>query len=210
MQRLKILLADDHTLVAHALTKCLPQEFELIGIVENGLKLLEAARELKPDIILSDISMPAMGGLEALQILRAEGNGVKVLFLTMHADPAMASQALRAGASGFLSKNSAGEELTTALRRVCEGKIYLSPTVAGQMVEMLTSSEHRHGREITARQRDVLRLIAAGMSAKQIAADLEISPRTVETHKYEMMQNLGMQSTAELVRYAIRSGVVSG
>jgi DNA-binding NarL/FixJ family response regulator len=209
MQQVKILLADDHTLVAHALASCLPEEFTLVGIVDDGAKLVDAAKELQPDVILSDISMPELSGIDALRALRKQQINTKFVFLTMHADPEMASEALRAGASGFLPKNSAGEELATALRAVMQGNVYLSPLIAGKIIDSLGSSTHRNGEKITSRQRDVLRLIAEGLSVKQIAAELDLSPRTVETHKYEMMQSLGVQSIAGLVRYAVRSGVVS-
>jgi two-component system, NarL family, response regulator NreC len=209
MPRPKLLLADDHRIVAQAIANYLRDECELVGIVENGMQLIEAARKLKPDIIISDISMPVLSGVEALRRLRKMGIEARVIFLTMYTEASLASSALEAGVSGYLPKNAAGEELVTAIREVMSGKVYLSPQIARDVLTSLTENAGKLGKALTGRQCDVLRLIANGLNVKQIAAELEISPRTVETHKYEMMHNLGVQSVAELVHYAIRSGLVA-
>ncbi|HEX4795809.1 MAG TPA: response regulator transcription factor [Humisphaera sp.] len=207
--RPRVLLADDHKIVAQALASYLREECNLVGVVENGVQLLDAARALQPDVIVSDISMPVLSGVEALRQLRLEGLPCKVIFLTMHCEPSLVSQALQAGADGYVAKNAAGEELITAIREVMLGRAYVSPQIAGEVVVSMTDQSRRQGRTLTPRQCDVLRLISSGLNVKQIAARLDLSPRTVETHKYEMMHNLGVQSVAGLVHYAIRSGLVA-
>lgn len=207
MKRAKVLLADDHKIVAQALANYLRTEFELVGIVDDGQKMLEQARKTNPDVIVADITMPQLTGLEALRKLRAEGMECKVIFLTMHGEPPLAAEALRAGASGYLLKHSAGEELIAAIHEVLDDKVHLSPLIAKQVLSELSTNRHRD--RLTPRQREVLRLIAGGMSMKQAAAELKISPRTIEFHKYEMMEVLGVQSTAELVQYAVYSGLMA-
>jgi DNA-binding NarL/FixJ family response regulator len=209
MSQPRLLLADDHLLVAQAIANYLSDDCELLGIVDDGQKLVNAARTLKPDIIVSDISMPVLGGIEAVKRLREEGCEAKIIFLTMYSEPGIASEALLAGVSGYLPKNSAGEELVTAIREVMNGHVYLSPSIAEGVVSAMVNRATKRGNPLTPRQGDILRLIAAGMNVKQIAAELELSPRTVETHKYEMMHSLGVKSVAELVRYAVRSGLVA-
>jgi DNA-binding NarL/FixJ family response regulator len=209
MKKYKLLLADDHRIFAEALANYLRDECELVGIVEDGIKLIDAARKLRPDVVITDISMPVLSGMEAMRRLRQLGIQAKIIFLTMYSDAGLASEAVLAGASGYLPKNSAGEELLSAIREVMAGRIYVSPEIAGDVITSMANRSPMRGKTPTPRQRDVLRLIAMGLSVKQVAAELDLSPRTVETHKYEMMHNLGMQSTADLVHYAIRCGLVA-
>ena len=209
MTRPKLLLADDHRLVAQAIANYLQGECEIVGIVDDGLALIEAAKRLKPDVIVSDISMPVLGGMQALRRLQEEEIEAKIIFLTMYSEPEMVSQSLHEGVWGYLPKSSAGEELLTAIREVLQGRVYLSPLIARQFAASMADRTHQAAKSLTPRQEDVLRLIVDGLNVKQIAAELELSPRTVETHKYEMMHNLGIRSIAELVHYAIRHGLVA-
>jgi DNA-binding NarL/FixJ family response regulator len=202
MRRARVLLADDHAIVAEGLVSLLREDFELLGTVGDGAALLDAARALELDVVVADIAMPVLSGLEALRRLRAEGNPVKVVFLTMHADAPLAAEALRAGAAGYVLKHSAGEELIRALNEVLQGRVYLPPALAQDVVAALARPVAPASR-LTPRQRDVLRLVALGCTMKEIAARLSLSPRTVETHKYEMMRALELTTTAELIRYAL-------
>jgi DNA-binding NarL/FixJ family response regulator len=205
MRRPTVLLADDHTLVAEGVGSLLQDEFDLVGTVGNGSLLLESAKVLRPDVIVADMAMPVLGGLDALRRLRADGLDSKVVFLTMHADPQLAAEAVRAGASGFVLKQSAGEELITAIQEALQGRVYLTPLITKDLLSTLSDPPVE---KLTARQREVLRLIAEGRRMKEIAAILQLSTRTVEGYKYEMMEVLGVQSTAELVRYAVHLGLV--
>jgi DNA-binding NarL/FixJ family response regulator len=207
-RRPKVLLADDHAIVAEGLATLLKDYFDLVGTVGDGSALIDAARKLLPDVIVADIAMPVMSGLEALRRLRAVKNDAKVIFLTMHTDAELATEAFRAGASGYVLKHSAGEELIAAIREVLQGRIYLTPLITKDVITTLTEPAPKPAMKLTPRQRDVLRLIAKGRRMKEIAAILELSTRTVESHKYEMMRSLGVESTAELVRYAIQIGLV--
>lgn len=209
MRRARVLLADDHTVVAQGLASLLREEFELVGIVGDGEALLDTAQRLQPDVIVVDMAMPVMDGLEALHRLKAVRLDAKVIFLTMHADAQLATEALRAGASGYVLKNSAGEELITAIWAALQGQTYLTPLIAQDVITGLMAPEKHATVTLTPRQREVLRLIAEGRRMKEIAALLQLSARTVETHKYDMMRSLGVQSTAELVRYAIHLGLVA-
>jgi len=210
-RRPRVLLADDHLLVAEALTSLLAPEFELVGVVEDGRALIEAAGRLRPDVIVADVTMPHLNGIDALLRLRQQGDQVPVVFLTMHRDVTFARRALEAGASGFVLKHSASVELVAALHAALQGKTYLTPQLAGEVLEaMRQGPEHAADpvEALTLRQREVLHLLAEGRSAKEIAAKLSISTRTVEFHKYQMMETLGVHTSAELVAFAIRSGLV--
>jgi DNA-binding NarL/FixJ family response regulator len=203
MLRSKVLLADDHTIVAQGLGRLLQDEFDLVATVANGLDLLAVARETRPDVIVADVSMPGLSGLDALRRLRADGIHIKVIFLTMHADPSLASEGLRAGASGYLLKHNAGDELIQAIREVLVGGVYLTPLLATDIVKALAAPQTLSARNLTPRQRQVLNLVAEGRSIKEIAVRLRLSRRTVETHKYALMDALGLHTTAELIRFAI-------
>ena len=210
-QRPRVLLADDHLLVAEALTSLLSPEFELVGVVEDGRQLIEAAGRLRPDVIIADITMPHLNGIDALIRLRGEGNQVPVVFLTMHRDVTFARRALDAGASGFVLKHSASVELVAALRAALAGKTYLTPQLAGEVLESMKQGPERAADPVdalTPRQREVLQLLAEGRSAKEIATSLSISTRTVEFHKYQMMETLDLHTNAELVHFAIKHGLV--
>ena len=210
-QRPRVLLADDHLMVAEALKSLLAAEFELVGVVEDGRALLEAAGSLRPDVIVADITMPHLNGIDALVQLRRGGDHVPVVFLTMHRDASFARRALDAGASGFVLKHSAPAELVLAIRAALEGKTYLTPQLAGEVFEAMKQGPQQLGGTLgalTPRQREVLQLVAEGQSAKQIASVLNISPRTVEFHKYQAMESLGLHTNAELVHFAIKHGLV--
>ena len=203
-RRATVLLADDHAIVAEGLARLLrDHDFEVVGAVGDGERLVEAARRHRPDVIVTDLSMPELSGLDVLARLRADGIASKVVVLTMHRDADLATLALRSGASGFLLKESPGEELVTAIHQTLQGRTYLTPALTKEVMERLARSSGAAEPQLTPRQLDVLRLIVKGQRMKEIAAHLGISTRTVETHKYEMMQALGLQSTAELVRYAL-------
>jgi DNA-binding NarL/FixJ family response regulator len=208
MRRTRVLLADDHAIVAEGLATLLQEHVDLVGTVGDGQQLIEAARALQPDVIVADLAMPVVSGLKALRLLKAEGSDAKVIFLTMHADAQLAGAALRAGASGYVLKQSAGEELIRAIREALEGRVYLTPLLTREVLSTLTDAAMPPAVQLTPRQREVLRLIAEGRRMKEIAATLQLSTRTVETHKYQIMRTLGVDSTAALVRYAVELGLV--
>ena len=204
MRRTTVLLADDHTIVTEGLAGLLAkQDFDVVGTVGDGHQLVDAAKRLRPDVIVTDLSMPGLTGLDVLARLKAERVDSKVIVLTMHNDADLASAALRSGASGFLLKESAGEELVAAIRQALHGRVYLTPALTKGVMERMSGASAAVEPQLTVRQRDVLRLIVKGQRMKEIAANLGLSVRTVETHKYEMMETLGLHSTAELVRYAL-------
>ena len=204
MRRATVLLADDHTIVTEGLAGLLAKhEFDVVGAVGDGHSLIDAAKRLRPDVIVTDLSMPGLTGLDVLARLKAEGVASKVIVLTMHNDAELAAVAIRGGASGFLLKDAAGEELLAAIRQALQGRVYLTPALTKEVMERMAGSSGPAEAQLTVRQRDVLRLIVKGQRMKEIAANLGLSVRTVETHKYEMMEALGLHSTAELVRYAL-------
>jgi DNA-binding NarL/FixJ family response regulator len=193
--------------VAEGLGKLLSGRFDVIATVADGAALVAAAEQFRPDIVIADLDMPALSGLDALARLKKRGVASKVVILTMHNEPTVAAKAMRAGASAFLLKHSAGEDLIDALDEVLHGRTYLTPAATR---DVLAAFDGGRGDEITLtpRQRDVLRLIVQGKRMKEIAALLDLSTRKVETHKYEMMRGLGVQSTAELVALAVKQGLV--
>jgi DNA-binding NarL/FixJ family response regulator len=204
-----VLVADDHAIVMEGLVSLLKEhDFDVIGAVGDGEKLMESARRLKPDVIVTDLSMPGLTGLDVLVKLKAEKIESKVVVLTMHNDAERATAALRAGAAAFLLKESAGEELVTAIHQALQGRVYLTAAVTKSVIERMAEKPGAQPPPLTPRQLDVLRLIVKGQRMKEIASVLNLSTRTVETHKYEMMQVLGLKSTAELVRYALEQRIV--
>ncbi|MEE9282032.1 MAG: response regulator transcription factor [Myxococcota bacterium] len=212
MTRPSVILADDHKIVADGLRRLLEHEFDLVANVQDGRALVASAAELHPDVIVADISMPLLNGIEAAQQLRKAGSEAKIIFLTMHADVTYAMRAFDAGASGFVLKHSAASELTTAIREALAGRTYITPLIAKELVEACRERAEQDAdplRKLTPRQREVLQLLAEGRSAKEIAAVLNVSRRTAEFHKYRMMEELGIRTSAELIRFAIRHGVVS-
>ena len=209
-RRTTVLVADDHAIVLEGLVSLLKDyDFDVVGAVGDGEKLVEAARRLRPDVIVTDLSMPGLSGLEVLNVLKHERIDSKVVVLTMHHDGFWATEALKAGASAFLLKASAGDELVTAIQQALQGHVYLTAAVTKAVIDRIAESRAEPEPQLTTRQIEVLRLIVKGQRMKEIASTLNLSTRTVETHKYEMMQVLGLHSTAELVRYAIEHHVVA-
>ena len=208
MSRPKLLLADDHKMFAQGLARLLQDEFDLLATVEDGQALVDAAVLLEPDIIIADISMPILNGFDAVRRLKKKGVLAKIVFLTMHADNALVAEAIRCGASGYVLKQSAGETLLSAIRQVFEGGTFF-PTLVDHKMNRPRGEEMAHRLQLTRRQSDVLRLIAQGRTMKEVAGELGISTRTAESHKYEMMEVMGVQTTAELVQYAIKLGLTS-
>jgi len=209
--RPRVLLADDHRMVAEGLKSLLVPEFELVDVVEDGRALIAAARKLRPDVIIADISMPHLNGLDALSQLKKDNPAVKVVFLTMHKDVTYARRALESGGSGFVLKHSAPAELVDAIRAALDGKTYLTPALAGEVLQAIKRDGEKVSdpvASLTPRQREILQLLAEGRSAKEIGAALNISVRTVEFHKYQMMESLGLHVSAELVHFAIKHGIV--
>lgn len=192
----RIVFADDHRMVAEGIERLLDDSFQLAALAQDGRSLLEMIERESPDLILSDINMPGGNGLEVLKTLRSQGNETPFVFLTMHAEPALAAAAMRAGANGYVLKLSAGEELLSALRLVLAGGTYVTPSLGARYLRGRMTDLH----ELTPKQREVLRLVGSGLRSKQIAAQLGLSVRTVEAHKYTIMQILDVHSTLELVR----------
>lgn len=206
-KHLSVLVADDHRLVAEALTSMLESEFDLVGIVGDGKALLAAAATHQPDVIVSDIGMPELNGIEALTELRTVAPCSRVVILTMHRTPAYIQQALEGGACAYVLKHAASTELLEAVRAAGRGKCLMQ----AQMASLLPDDEAIEAsrpKPLSARQREILGLLVDGLSAKEIATQLNISPRTVEFHKYRVMESHGISSSAELIRYALSTGIV--
>tara|TARA_B100000315_G_C14593945_1_gene597580 strand:+ start:6025 stop:6666 length:642 start_codon:yes stop_codon:yes gene_type:complete len=212
MVRSRILLADDHLLVMEGLRKLLESEHDLVGTVEDGITLVNMAFELDPDIILLDISMPMLNGIEAARKIKKKLPACKLIFITMHGDSTYVIEAFRAGASGYLLKRSAASELSQAIQAVLNGQQYLSPLVTKDVLNPLLETSHNIPSKmgtLTTRQREVLQLVAEGRSAKEIATILTISVKTVEFHKAQIMDQVGLHTTADLTKYAVSHGIVS-
>jgi len=212
MSRARVLLADDHQILAEGLRGLLEPEFEVVAVVGDGRELVTAARNLRPDVIVADVTMPSLNGIEAAAQLRELGVSAKVVFLTMHRDVAYARRAMDAGAAGFVLKHAAAMELLTAVRDALRGQTYVTPLIAGELLQSYRDENARtkgEAHRLTPRQREVLQLFAEGRSAKEVAAVLKISVRTAEFHKARILDALGLQTTAELVQYAIRNGIIS-
>jgi two-component system, NarL family, response regulator NreC len=208
--RPRTILADDHRMVAEGLGKLIGEVAVLVDQVENGRDLVVSVRRNRPDIVVSDVSMPLMSGLEALRQLRAEGCSVRFIFVTIHTDGRLAAEAIKSGANGFIPKQAAGEELLDAMRAVMAGRTYISPRVAKDVVIAASEGGGKETGQLTIRQLEVLRLIGEGKRMKEIAAELCISVRTVEDHKSQLKQLLGAGTTTELVKFAMKKGIVSG
>jgi len=206
MSRIRLLLADDHVMFAEGLQSLLRDEFDLLGTAGNGEELVEATLQLNPELILVDISMPILNGFDAVREIRKRGSEAKVIFLTMHNDATLLAEAFRCGASGYVLKQAAGEELVTAIKEVAQGNNYVSPLITHLPAE---PQRKQPKKAITPRQKEVLRLISEGLTMKEIAAELKISTRTAESHKYEIMQTLGVETTADLIKYCLRVGLIS-
>ena len=207
----RVLLADDHPLIVEGLRKVLASDFEVVGVAFDGVSLVSQAEQLKPDLIVLDIAMPLLNGMEAARRLRAAVPGSRIIFVTQKTDREYVQIAFRSGASGYVVKQSAAGELVTALQEVMAGRYYVSPIMRKGMpddLDPLQNPAEAFKSGLTGRQREVLQLVAEGKAAKEIAALLDISVKTVEYHKAGIMETLGLRSTAELTRYAIEHGML--
>jgi DNA-binding NarL/FixJ family response regulator len=212
MSKARVVIADDHPILAEGLRSLLEPEFEVVGVVADGRELVAIAKRQRPDVIIADIAMPLLNGIEAAAQLRELGVKARVIFLTMHRDVVYARRALEAGGAGFVLKHSAPSELLTAVREALQGRTYVTPMIVGELLQSYREGEARPGdpaSPLTVRQREVLQLAAEGRSAKEVATLLKISIRTAEAHKARILEILGLTSTAELVQYAIRHGIIS-
>jgi len=210
MNRIKVLIADDHRIVADGLRTILEPDYDLVGIAENGRVLVDMASRLEPDVIVADISMPSLNGLDAMEMLQRHHCKAKFIFLTMHKDITYAAKAIRQGAVGYVLKHSASEELLRALQSVHGGEKFISPEIAdGLQTADEQLNELEEHKMLTTRQREVLQLFAEGKSAKEVASTLGISARTAENHKARIMTQLRLHSTSELIKYAIRHGLIA-
>jgi len=208
----RILIADDHTLVAEACKKLLESDYEVVATVSDGRALVRAAVELRPQLIIVDVAMPLLNGLDAGQQIKELTPAVKLVYLTMNSDADLAAEAFRRGASGYLLKTCAASELAIAVREVLKGKSYLSPMIAKDTVDFLLRQDKRmidEADRLTERQREVLQLLAEGKCMKEVAAVLNITTRTVAFHKYRIMEVLDAKSSAELVQYAMRNHLIA-
>jgi DNA-binding NarL/FixJ family response regulator len=212
MRKIRVLLADDHKIVLEGLKGLLEPEFDLVGIVEDGRTLVKEAERLEPDVIVADISMPLLNGIEAVRQIKKTDDQIKVVFLTMHPDVAYATMAFEAGASGYVLKRSASRELITAIKDAMKERTYVTPMIAGELLQSYKKTQPGQdvfNKKLTRRQGEILQLIAEGHPTKEIANRLHISPRTVETHKYKMMRDLKLKTNADLIKYAIKQGIIS-
>lgn len=213
MKRTTILLADDHTVVIEGLRRMLDRpQFEVVGVVSDGRALFEEASRLRPDVIITDVAMPLLNGIDAARQILAHDPESKILFFTMHPEVAYANAALAAGASGYVLKSAAGDELIKAIQDALNGRRYISAAIAEAVRRAREVSPARDRGAIdglTPRQREVLQLLAEGRQVKEIAAVLNVSPKTIEFHKYRIMDALGAHTVADLTRYAIKHGIVT-
>jgi DNA-binding NarL/FixJ family response regulator len=206
----RAILADDHTLVAEALCGLMALRFDVVATVADGHALISSATALKPDVIVVDVAMPLLNGLEACRQLKQKMPGVKFVFLTMNEDPELAVEAMKSGASGYVLKKSAASELIQAMEFALRGKSYITPQIARGMQESFIRNPQgaSHARSLTARQREVVQLLAEGKSMKEVASILKVAPRTVAFHKYRIMQDLGFKTNADLIQFAVKNRIV--
>lgn len=212
MKKIRVLLADDHKIVLEGLRAILEPEFEIAAAVEDGRTMVAEANRLNPDVVVADISMPGLNGIDAARQLKKLDERIKIVFLTMHSQVSYAASAFEAGASGFVLKHSAPQELITAIRETMQGRTYITPIIAGDLIDSYQRGVPQQGEvkvALSPRQKEVLQLVVEGKSAKEIAALLNISPRTVEFHKYRMMEQLKTKTSAELIQYALKYGLAS-
>ena len=216
MQKARVLLVEDHTLVAEGLSKLLDEDFELLGIVADGRALIESVKKLNPDIVVLDISLPLLNGLDAARQIKKTEPQIKLVFLTMHDEEHLINEAFQVGGSGYILKNSAISELVFALKEVSQGKIFISPSVAHKILKHAGNTSIGQTKKIetdqvklSQRQREILQLAAEGKTNKDIATILNIAVKTVEFHKTRIMQEIGVKSTSELTQFAIKRGVIS-
>jgi DNA-binding NarL/FixJ family response regulator len=210
MPKPRLILADDHTIIVEAFRKLLEPEYEIVAAVSDGRALLETAPKIKPDVIVVDIGMPLMNGLEAGVRLRELMPTTKLIFLTMNEDPDLAVEAMRCGASGYLLKSSAASELTHAIQRALKGQTYVTPQIARGMQKAFIKNPQAtmHAKNLTPRQREVVQLLAEGRSMKEVASVLNVTPRTVAFHKYRVMEELNLKTSADLIQFAIKSRIL--
>lgn len=206
----RAILADDHTLVAEALCGLIALHFDVVATVSDGHALVASATDLKPDVIVVDIAMPLLNGLEACRQLKQKMPGVKFVFLTMNEDPELAVEAMKSGASGYVLKKSAASELLQAMQLALRSKSYITPQIARGMQECFIRNPQgtSHTKSLTARQREVVQLLAEGKSMKEAADVLKVAPRTVAFHKYRIMQDLGFKTNADLIQFAVKNRIV--
>ena len=211
MAKVRVLLADDHKMILGGLRSLLEPEFEVVGTAEDGKALASEAVRLRPDVVVVDISMPKLNGIEAFRQIRKTSPGIRGVFLTMHNEVAYAAEAFESGASAYVLKHSAPGELVTAIREAMNGRTYVTPMIAGELMKFYRNAGHgkEPGVKLTGRQKEILQLLTDGNSAREIAARLDISPRTVEFHKYNMMAEWNLKTSADLIRFAIKRGLVS-
>jgi DNA-binding NarL/FixJ family response regulator len=211
VKRVKVLLADDHAIVVEGLRRVLETQYQVIGVVADGLALVEAAEMLSPDVIVADISMPLLNGIEAAREIRTANQRIKIVFLSMHPDVVYVSEALQAGGSAYVLKSSAGVEILKAVGEALQGRTFVSPAIEfsleGQTRQNQSVPDVVH--QLSPRRQQVLQMIAEGRSTKEIAQSLRISPRTVEFHRYRVMRSLGLHTIAELVQYAIKHRMIT-
>ena len=213
MKKPRVLIADDHSILLAGLCRLVEDSCEVVGMVENGRALVEAAGKHKPDLILLDISMPLLNGLDAAREIKKSAPECKLLFLTMHASPTYATEALKAGGNGYLLKQSAASELSTAIEAVLGGQTYLTPAITRPVLDSVLKPDSqplkRAVGDLTSRQREVLQLIGEGKGTKEIAMLLNVSVKTVEFHKARLMEQLEVHSTADLIKFAIAEGLAA-
>ena len=212
MRKSRVLIADDHKIFAEGLKRLLKEDFDIVGVVTDGRQLVAAAEKLRPDVIVVDISMPMLNGIDAVQQIKKVQPAIKAVFLTMHPDIAYAVRAFKEGASGYVLKNAVPDELITAIREGLKGKTYVTPMIAGKLMRAYESGSQTQIEidtvlKLSSRQREVLQLLAEGHSVKEIAFILNISSKTVEYHKYRMMEDLDAKTTADLIRFAVKQGI---
>jgi DNA-binding NarL/FixJ family response regulator len=209
MPKPRIIIADDHTLLVEAFEKLLAPECDVVAKVADGRALLKAVREFRPDVVVLDLAMPLLNGLDAARQIKQTDPTIRIVFVTMNEDPDLAAEAFRAGGAAYLLKRSAGSELLTAIREVMKRRSYVTPLVTeGMLGSLMHPSAEGHARQLTSRQREVLQLLAEGKSMKEVASILNVTARTVAFHKYRMMEQLKIKTTAELIQYAIRQHVI--
>jgi len=209
MTRTRVLIADDHAILLDAFKRLLEPEYEVVGAVRDGQELVQAAESLQPDVIVADISMPRLNGLDAAERLLEQLPQVKLVFLTVNEDPQIAAEAIRRGAVGYVLKKSASAELFEAIRQVLRGQTYITPDLARvSREEFVIEAKRRAARALSLRQREVLQLLAEGKSMKEAAEILGVVPRTIAFHKYSMLEQLGLKNGAELVQYAVTQNIV--
>jgi DNA-binding NarL/FixJ family response regulator len=212
MRRARLVLADDHQMIVDALRRVVEPEFEVVETVGDGRALLTAVETHRPDLIIVDVSMPLLNGIEATRKIKKTNPRVKVIVLTMHDSPEFASQAMEAGASGYVLKHSASEELVLAIREVLKGNHYVTPLIAKGLMQVFIDGRDRAGEPaklLSGREREVLQLIAEGKTMKEAGSVMSISAKTVEFHKYNIAKKLDLRTSAELVRYAVKHGLIA-